>query len=64
MKYINNVLFMGGIISTGVGTIGLLAGNADVMLSVYLMSGGVITMAIGNILTELCEWWEEIRYGI
>ena len=64
MNYISNMLYIAGFIAAVIGIIGLCFGCIDFMVTIRLMSGGVIFMGAGHILTEFCDWLEEIRYGL
>lgn len=64
MKYISNMLYMVGIIAAVIGIISLCFGCVDFLITIRLMTGGVIAMGAGHILTECCDWWEEVRYDL
>lgn len=63
MKYISNLLYAAGAIAAVIGIIGLCFGCIDFLITIRLMAGGVIAMGAGGILAEICEWWEDVKYG-
>ena len=61
MKYISSGLFIIGFIVT---CIGICLGDANFLLSIKMMTGGVVTAGAGYILTEIYVWREEIKHGL
>ena len=61
ITYISNALYIIGVVCAAVGAIVFCMENADLMLAVRLMAGGVVATGAGNILIEGYEWWEDIR---
>lgn len=60
MKYIAKALFIIGFV---IVCIGVCMGDADFILAIRMMMGGMIIAWMGWLLTEFYEWREEMKYG-